>query len=214
MTTDTALPLPKADEKALALSEKRYLPVVQKAMKVVITDPKEMKQAAEDLTMLNKELDGITKLKETMTKPLNAALKTWRSFFKPREEQLDKGISALRSAMSQYQMEADRKAREEEAKIAARVGEGKGHIKPETAVAKMDQIDRPAEQIETSGGGVKFREDKKLKITSHSKLLAWAFKHMPTALELNEAEILRALKEGVIADGAEIEIVKTVVNSR
>jgi hypothetical protein len=66
--------------------------------------------------------------------------------------------------MSAYQTEQDRIAREKEEKIAARVGEGKGKLKVETAVNKMNEIERAPEKIESEKGKLSFRTVKKFEV--------------------------------------------------
>lgn len=203
------------DTKAIALIEKEFTPHVAKALKVVITNEKEQASAGEMLSVLNKYADQLKKRKEEITKPLNAALKSARELFKPREEKLDDAITALRGAMGTYQLDAERAAKVEEDKIAARVGEGKGKLKAETAAQKIAEIDAPAATVATASGVVKFRTDKKLKIVSETALLGAIFagKHQEL-ITVNERALLEYLKSGATIAGAEIEEVKTPINFR
>lgn len=202
------------ETKAVALIEKELSPIAAKAEKVTITNPKEMKAATVMLSTLNGYAKTLKARKEEITKPLNAGLKSARELFKSPENKLEVAIDAIRAAMSTYQLEAERKAKEEEDAIAARVGEGKGKLKPETAVRKMDEIDRPDTTVSTEEGTVRFRTDQKLKTLDYAKVVAWCAKYAPYHLKFDEAAILKLLKDGKDVDGAEIEIVKTPVNLR
>lgn len=187
--------------------EKQVNPITNQAFGLSIANSEEMVQATVLLSNLNRELDKITGEKEKVTKPLNEALKAERERWKPLESALENAISSIRSKMSSYQTESARKAKEEEEKIASRIGEGKGHIKIETAIKKIDAIERADKQVATEAGLIKFRTDKVLKITDES-LIPREY------LIANEKSLLTALKKGVIIPGACIEEIQTPLNFR
>lgn len=193
--------------KDLTVVEQEVSPLVTRAKALVIASAEDMKASAELLSQCNKYLDSVVSEKEKVTKPLNAALKAERLRFKPIEEVLETAISALRNEQSRYQTEMLKKQREEEAKIAARVKEGKGNLKLETAVKKIDELEKPEEIVNTDSGMVKFREQKKLKITDASLV-------PDTYWIIDEAALLEALKAGTLVAGAEIELVQVPVNFR
>ena len=87
------------------------------------------------------------------------------------------------------------------------MGEGKGKLRVETAVKKIENIETPDHQVATEAGLVKFREDKVLKITDETKIPR-------EYLVVDEKKLLEALKGGVIVPGAEIDIKMTPVNFR
>lgn len=177
------------------------------AKSLTIKDTKSMTEGTELLSYLNKKLDAVTTEKEKVTKPLNEALKNERARWKPIETILEEAITSLRKKMSVYQTEQIRKQKEEEARIANRIGEGKGKLKLETAVKKMEEIDRPEAKIETDRGSVRFRTDKILKIVDATKI--------PRNFLLpDEKLILMHLKNGNAVPGCEIEEVQTPINSR
>ena len=185
---------------------KKINPVIEEVNSIEITS-ETMPKAVELLSQLNKFLDKLTEEKEKITKPMNEALKEVRSRYKPTELLLEGAISHLRSDMSQYQTEQLRIKKEEEEKIAARIGDGKGKLKIETAVDKINNLNTPASKVSTDAGEVKFRTDKKLKITDEN-LIPREY------LEINESKLLSALKLGNIIPGAEIELIQTPINSR
>lgn len=177
------------------------------AKSLTIKDTKSMTEGTDLLSYLNKKLDAVTIEKEKVTKPLNEALKAERGRWKPIETILEEAIGSLRRKMSVYQTEQIRKQKEEEAKIAARIGEGKGKLKVETAVRQMEEIDRPDAKIQTDRGSVSFRTDKILKIVDATKI--------PRNFLLpDEKLILMHLKNGNVVPGCEIEEVQTPINSR
>lgn len=198
MTKDTS--------KEVAVLEKeitRALPPPQFSIKT----PDDMKWATEQLSQLNRYADTVKNRKEEITKPLNAALKSARALFSTVEAKLDTGIATLRSAMGAYQLEAEQAAQRKEEKIAARVGEGKGFLKPETAVRKMEGLEKPQTSIQTDSGSVKFRDVKKFEVMDVTML--------PHEYVLpNESLIRKATAEGIELQGVRYWIEKIVVNSR
>lgn len=204
--------------KEVATLEKEIAPLVTKAGKIVITSKKEQDAAGALLAQLKSSAKKLKTRKEEITKPLNAALKSARDLFKAPEDKVNDAIDLIGSAMGSYdQLERARVAKEEEA-IAARVGEGKGHLKQETAVRKMDEIERPDDAVESEAGTVKFRTDKKLKITDRDALIRSivALGDM-SMLDVRERDVLSFLKseptDSKVLQGAEIEEVRTPITT-
>lgn len=156
--------LPSVAEKEAKVLDKEIAPFVAKAVIMEIKNANQMIQATETLSRLNQYADSVDAKKQTIVKPISDALKAARALFSPIEAKLEEGIGSIRQAMSQYQTEQKRLADEEAAKIANRVGEGKGKIKAETAVKKMEEIDRPATGISTESGSIKFKTVQKFEV--------------------------------------------------
>lgn len=194
----------KTQTKELTIT-KEINPLLLKAQTLEITSPKDMISATEILSQANKFLDKLTEDKEKMTKPINELLKEIRAKYKPNEEILTNIIKNIRLNMSTYQTEQLRLKRIDDEKIAARVA--KGTLKVDTAIAKMEENQGPDQTIASDSGQIKFRTDKKLKITDP---LAIPREY----LEINEKEVLDALKLGKSIPGAEIELIQIPINSR
>jgi len=143
---------------------KQGIKLADKIAEIQIVDTKSMEIANDHLSVAKAQLKAITEEKEKVTKPMNEALKAERARWKPAEDALDYVIKDIRRKMSAYQTEQDRIAREKEEKIAARVGEGKGKLKVETAVNKMNEIERAPEKIESEKGKLSFRTVKKFEV--------------------------------------------------
>ena len=181
-------------EKHVKMLEKEITPFVQKAKNISVTSPKDMEEATSVLSTINKYSKQVKESKETVTKPLNEALKAARALFAPLEDSLDTSLSSIRVAMSTYQTEQKRIADEEAAKIQARVGEGKGKLKFETAVQKIDEIEKPTTNVKTSAGSVKFITIKKFEVTDISLI--------PKEYLLpNEVMIRKAMQAGIELPG-------------
>lgn len=194
-------------DKEILVIEKQISPVVEEVQALIIKDAKSMKHATELLSKINQVGDKITEEKEKVTKPLNQALKAERARWKPVEDVYEEAVSIIRGKMTEYQTAEIKKQREEEARIAARVGEGKGKLKVETAVKKIEDIERVDDKVKTESGMVKFREDKVLKIMDETFIPDeyWV---------LDEKKILGALKAGVDVPGAVLEIKMVPLNFR
>jgi len=198
----------KAEEsKELIVAKKTVPAIITAASDVEIVDEAAKAYATELLSNLNTWNDRVVADRETLTVPLNALLKNIRARYSPVETMLKSAIEGLRGKLGRYQTEQTNKAREEAARIAARVGDGKGKLQFETAARKMEAIEKPVEKVETDAGTLRFREDKVLKVVELGKI---PFEYF----DLNEGRALAALKEGKVVPGCEIELVQTPINNR
>lgn len=174
----------------------------------------DMVLATKSLSLFNTALKELTTEKEKLTKPLNAALKEIRARYKPAEDKLGGFIEKIRDSMSDYQTAETKRADEEAAKIAARVGDGRGKLGVETAARKLGEIAVPVKAIGTNAGAVHFRTDKVLKITDIDKIRGFAARTGNWSFfELDESTLLTALKNGQAVPGAEIETKQVPVNT-
>lgn len=183
--------------------EKASSPIINKIAELTVVDEPSKKQASTLLNELTTFQKKVVAYKETKTKPLNQALKVIRDETRELEGNLKTAIDATRSKLGVYQTEQLRLARIEEDKIAARVGVGSGHFTTETAVRKIDELEKPSQSVATGVGEVKFRTVKKLVITNHTEVMHWAVKNNVASvlLQINE----QALKAHILEKGAEVE---------
>lgn len=193
--------------KEVEVLEKEIVPVVNKALKVSIGNSEDMSKATEILSVVNKYADTVKEKKESVTKPINAALKAARGLFAPLEGKLEEAVGVLRKAMIVYQTEQKRIADLEAAKIEARIGDGKGKLKFDTAVAKIESIDKPANQIIGDNGSIQFVSTPCFEVVDISKL--------PVEFLLaNEVAIRSAMKLGKKLDGVRYWTEQRPRNSR
>ncbi len=183
----------------------------QEAIKVAeskaIKTPEDMSAAVNVLSTLNQTLDRLTEDKEKLTKPINELLKEIRGRYKPFELKLEEAIEKVRKAMITYQTEQKRIAKIEEDKIIARIGEGKGKLKVETAIRKMEEVDKPDQKVSTEAGLVKFKTVKKFEVEDVSKL--------PKEYILaNEVAIRKAMTEGKEVSGVRYFTEEVPFNTR
>ncbi len=195
------------NEQSLEIITNEVSPVVKDAQDVKIENAKDMERATFMLSRLNQMNDKVVEEREKVTVPLNQALKAERGRWKPIETILGGAIDHVRGVMGAYQTRMVNEQREEEARIAARVGEGKGKLKVETAIRQMDEVEKPAERVETNAGVVKFRTDKVLKIVDETLIPHEYY-------DLNEKRVLDALKEDKDVPGTVIEEIQVPINHR
>lgn len=199
------------DNKQVAVLEKKIDPIIRQAEAVTIKSDDDMKGAVELLSNLNKYNDNVVEEREKITKPLNEALKAARSLFKPLETKLEGGIQAIRKAITAYQTEKTKLAEIEAKKIADRIGQGKGKLKVETAVSKMENIERPDQKVATDSGLVKFKAEKKFRVVD---LVILAEKTGDKYILANETLIRAAMKAGTELPGVEYYTEQVPVNFR
>lgn len=199
-----------ANKNEVAVIEKKINPLVSRAESFKITDEKSMRDATIMLSEMNKIGDQIKAEKEKLTKPLNQALTEIRKRYKPLEEIFERGISTIRKTMGVYQTEQVRIADEEAARIAARVGKGRGKLTPETATRQMEEIDEPERSVATDSGIVKFRTDKNVIVDDEFKVPHKFVKQIIFDKEAIKKELLA----GRLVPGCHIDVVQTPVNIR
>lgn len=193
--------------KELIPLKKKVITLAEQAESFIIKNAKDLTKAIEILSNLNKMGDAIKEKKETITKPLNIALKNARELFKPLENPYEEAIQILRGKMSEYQTALVRKEEQEKAKIASRVGEGKGKLKFETAVAKIEEVEIAEKNISTEAGAVNFRTVKKFEIVD-LKLVPIEYH------QLNESLATKAMKDGIELPGLKYSEEQIPVNYR
>lgn len=191
----------------VTIIEKEVGPLVKQAKDITIASASDLTNSVEYLSRLNQTRDQWIESKEELTKPINQALKEIRARYKPVEEMLDEAIQAVRDEQSRYHTAEMRRQKEEEAKIANKVAPGKGHISVETAIKKIDAIEKVDQKVATTSGSVSFREVQVLKITDEKKIPR-------QFLIIDESALLKALKAGEKVSGAELEIISRPINIR
>lgn len=139
-----------------------------RANEVQITTKEEYEGAADLIARLKETGSKLKTTKESITKPLNEALKNARSLFAPIEEQFIKAESIIKTKLLDYKKKIDEEARQKEVSIAARVE--KGTLRLETAEKKIDAIERVDNTTRGKVGEVQIRTIKKVRIVDASAL--------------------------------------------
>lgn len=134
-------------------------------------------------------------------KPYEQQIKEIEALILPSEKALKAFIDKAKVDITTYQNDQLRIRRESEQAIANKIGSGKGHIKLETALEKISELDTPV----TSIGNLSFRDKPQLRIADLSLIPDEYWR-------IDEDQIFADLKTGMVIPGAEIEIIKIPVN--
>jgi len=207
------------DTKELAPVKARITKADKYAQELVIKTDEDEKQATIALSELNKIGDEVTKRKEEVTKPLNAALKSVRDLFKPLETNHKEAIATIKAKLAAHHTEKLKKEAVEQARITARLE--KGTIKETTAARKLKEVAPVEKNIKTEEGAVQYRKVnvvtivKEIKDLTDAQILAHAkagyFKWDETAAK--KAAIATG-KEGEVLAGVEVKVETQVANIR
>ena len=172
-----------------------------------VTNPAEMAEATERLSLLKTQLKKVEDHEAKVIKPLNDALKAARSEWKPLKDSLTDAINRIRKSMSDYQTKALATSESAKDKIADRMV--KGTLKPETAMNKLASIVTPEESVTTESGKTSFVTDYEIVIDDITKV---PFEYLK--VELKRAEVKKAIKSGKTITGltvTEIQVPKSYV---
>ncbi len=153
-----------------SIIQKEINPLVSRADEYVVSNAKDMEDGAEFLSVLNKKNDSIQAEKTKITAPLLQALKEERGRWKPLETALSEAIRIVSKKMSAYQTEQKSIAQKASEKIASRVGQGRGHLKFETASKKIEEIEIPANKVTVDSGKVFFKTVEKCEVEDKTKI--------------------------------------------
>lgn len=195
----------EVDEKRLEVVQGKVTGTAEIIESLHIKDDKDMAYASELLSKANTHAKEIKKDKESLTKPLNAVLLKIRKKYKPVETELEKAIKHLRKEIGAYQTRKEEEAEDEKAKIAGRVGQGKGKLKIETAAKQIANVDSPDKKVETESGSISFRDDYEITVVD--------IREIPEQfLSVDEAGIKKALKAGGTVAGISAKKIKIPIN--
>ncbi len=191
----------------IKLIEKKVSPLLMQVQTFNITGDESLSQSAEMLSQANIHLKALTTDKKLITDPIKTSLKEIESRYAPAEQNIKQIIEIIRTKQSTYQTSILKAQKEAQEKISSRIGTGRGSLKFETALTKIEDLGTPLSKIETTSGKLSFRTDKKLLITDLSKVPR-------EYLIPNESLILNDLKLGKKISGCEIEEIQTPISRR
>lgn len=169
---------------------KRQVTTISNQAGDLFIDSNESLAAATDiLSKIKAASKDVKNRKEEITKPLNDALKSARSLFKPIEDDLATAERTIKGKMLDYSNEVERKAAEQAAKLEKRVE--KGTMRVDTAMRKMDDIETVGSSVQGESGSIQFRTVRNIKIVDPTKI--------PLKYMMNE-KVLAAISAAVRTD--------------
>jgi hypothetical protein len=180
--------------KDIAVIEKKLLPTIKEIERLTVVDEKSEIEASEMLSQLNLIGDSMKEKKAKVYDPAWQTVVAIRAEWKPREDMLSNAIDLIRGKLKKYRTDAKAAADAEAAKIADRVGEGKGKFKVETAVRKIEEIEQPTGSVATDAGIVKYKTVTKFEVTD--------MKALPIEYHIaDEVAIRKAMLSGIKLQG-------------
>jgi hypothetical protein len=163
--TDTkeVIKLEEADAKEVSIFEKT-------ANELKITSAADVEAAVDTLGSIKKMQKHLKAQEDGAKKPYQELVKGIIAAFKKPQTDLAAAESTIKSKISTFRAEEARKAEEKKAKIEARVGEGKGKLKVQTAINQISDVEqsKSAAHVDTGNSKMTVRMIKKVRITDES----------------------------------------------
>lgn len=168
---------------------------------LMIDSQESLSQATDILSKIKSSAKDLKSRKEEITNPLNAALKSARSLFKPLEDDLATAERTIKGKMLDYSNEVEEEARKKAAKLEDRVE--RGTMRTDTAMRKMDEIETVGSSVQGASGSVQFRTVRNIKIVDPTKI---PLKYLSNekVLAAISAAVRTDVLNGTKVDGVEI----------
>lgn len=163
--------------------------ISNQAGELYIDSNESLAQATDILSKIKSSAKDLKSRKEEITNPLNAALKSARSLFKPLEDDLATAERTIKTKMLDYSNEVEEEARKKAAKLEDRVE--RGTMRTDTAMRKMDEIETVGSSVQGQSGSIQFRTVRNIKIVDPTKI--------PLHYLMNE-KVLAAISAAVRTD--------------
>jgi len=140
------------------------------ANELKITSAADMEAAVDTLGSIKKMQKSLKTKEDEAKKPFQETLNGIRDAYRPIKTNLDKAESTIKQKIGAFRTAEAKKAEEKKAKIEARVGEGRGKLKVDTAINQISNVEssRSANHVDTGSSSMTVRKIKKLNITDES----------------------------------------------
>ena len=201
------------DTKEVSVVKSQASKALSAATDLKIESPEEMVVATDHLSKMKSVAKMIKERKEAITKPLTEALKSARDLFQPMEANLAEAERIVKHKMVNYQLGEEKKAEQERLRLATRVE--KGTMKPETAVARMENIQDAPKSVQGKTGSMAFRTVRKVRFAELSTLSPEGILELVRGgyLTWNETAARRDALAGRVVTGVEVYEEKVVASS-
>lgn len=204
-----------SEQKEVATVDKKAVQEVsvfeKSATALTITGPADMEKATELLGSIKKMQKHLKTQETDAKKPYADLVKNIIAAFKPVNHQLSAAEDIIKDKVIKFRRAEAIKAEEQKAKLEARVGEGKGKLKVQTAINKIADVDanKSAAHTNTGTSSMTVRMVKKLNITDEA-LIPREFLVVDTAkVRASAFKIHDLIKEGVtVAQIPGVEVVE------
>ena len=161
--TTTEVTVPKESVKEVSIFEKS-------ADDLKITNNTDMETAADLLGSVKKMQKSLKTKEDDAKRPFQDTLNGIRAAYKPINADLSAAESTIKGKVVDYRKKEAAAAEEKKNKIEARVGEGKGKLKVQTAINQISNVDQGKSEahIDTGSSSMTVRMIKKVRITDES----------------------------------------------
>lgn len=170
--------------------EQEVIHIASKALQFNITSTERLTEASGTREWLKEKIKFLKGHKELLYRPYKDKIDAINEVYKPIEKMLTEAEKAISISMGSYQTAEVARAKSEADAIASRVKEGKGYLKPETAMEKIANIETPAILADTN-----FVNRPKLSITNINVIPKEYF-------IVDEKKLEADLKSGKVVPGA------------
>ena len=108
----------------------------------------------------------VAEQKESVTKPLNEALKNARNLFQPLEQRLADAEMLAKRKLLEYRKKVELEAAKEEAKITKKMASGKMSL--DTALEKIEAVEHVETTVKGETGQLTIRSTRKVRIVDEA----------------------------------------------
>lgn len=185
----------KVDESAI-----KEVSIFEKtANSLEIKSAADVEAAVETLGSIKKMQKHLKAQETDAKKPYAELVKGIIAAFKKPLTDLGNAEDTIKGKISKFRAEEARKAEEKKAKIEARVGEGKGKLKVQTAINQISDVEqnRSAAHVDTGNSKMTVRMIKKLRITDEALIPREFLVVDSTKVRQSAFKIFDLKKEGV-----------------
>lgn len=180
--------------KVIATVKTQASKAISFANSLAVKSDEDYTAAMEEGKRIKTILEGAESRESEITKPLNEALKSTRSLFKPIKDNLSEALFVIRTKMTIFHKEKLEKADIEKKKLADKVDSG--YMKPETAMKKAESINEPQKTVASESASATMRTVKKWRVIDKSKIPL-------NFMEPNMVAIKASFRAGTPVDGVE-----------
>lgn len=206
-----------SEQKELSVIKGQVSKLENQVNELVVDSPETYSQAVDLVSKLKDTGSKIKDQKESITKPLNEALRNARGMFAPIEDSFEKAEALIKRKLLDYKRKVDEEARKKEEAIAQKLADEKAKLdaqvkageiteekadekfgkKLEKSEDKLDSIDRVENTTHGETGKVSIRKVKKVRIVD-ADLVPRAY------LVVDEVKVRKDALAGLIIAGVEV----------
>lgn len=183
------------------------------ADQILINNNNDLRKAVDFLGGVKTALKLVRNKKESITKPMNVALRNARALFAPMEDMLEESEEIVKGRMVSYEEEIARRAQEEKEQIEKELREKAAaqntieEVQAEVAKAevKIQELPKVQKNIDGNNASIQYRTVKTVEVVDREKLprLYW---------DVNMVRVRAAALSGTPIPGVEVKEKKVIAS--